>query len=227
MRENYRLTYSVDIVLCIDTTGSMHHVIDIVKDKALSLYQDIADEMALKHKTIQKLRIRVIAFKDYHADGEDAMLASDFFEMPEQAEELRDCVMQLEAEGGGDIPEDGLEALAFAMKSHWNTEGQKRRHIIVLWSDASTHPIGAHRAEAAYPANMAESFAELTAWWGNEQFPGCMDQDTKRLLLFAPEAPDWTQVRNWDNTIHVPTELDSGLEELDYKAVLAAIANSI
>ena len=95
MRENYRLTYSVDIVLCIDTTGSMHHVIDIVKDKALSLYQDIADEMALKHKTIQKLRIRVIAFKDYHADGEDAMLASDFFEMPEQAEELRDCVMQL------------------------------------------------------------------------------------------------------------------------------------
>ncbi len=40
------------------------------------------------------------------------------------------------------ILEDGLEALGYAMKSDWNNDGMKKRHVIVLWTDANTHPIG-------------------------------------------------------------------------------------
>ena len=35
MAGNYKLTYNVDIVFCIDATGSMDNVINIVKENAL------------------------------------------------------------------------------------------------------------------------------------------------------------------------------------------------
>ena len=48
----YQLTYHVDMVFCIDSTGSMRHVLDFVKQNALNLYQDITREMEKKHKKI-------------------------------------------------------------------------------------------------------------------------------------------------------------------------------
>ena len=73
--EKYQLTYHVDMVFCIDATGSMRHVLDFVKQNALSLYQDVCGAMDKKHKVISQMRIRVIAFRDYVADGDDAMRA--------------------------------------------------------------------------------------------------------------------------------------------------------
>lgn len=103
----------------IDVTGSMGHIINMVKKNALNLYEDVYNNMKAKQKVISKMRIRVIAFRDYLADGADAMLVSNFFDMPEQSEQLKQCVELLKAEGGGDVPEDGLEALAYAIKSKW------------------------------------------------------------------------------------------------------------
>ena len=38
--DKYQLTYHVDMVLCIDASGSMRHVIDLVKDSALHFYRE-------------------------------------------------------------------------------------------------------------------------------------------------------------------------------------------
>ena len=114
--QGYKLTYHVDMVFCIDATGSMRHVLDLVKQNAMNLYRDIAAEMEKKHKVIDRMRVRVIAFRDYVADGEDAMLSSEFFNLPEEAQVFHDCVDGIQAKGGGDIPEDGLEALAYAIR---------------------------------------------------------------------------------------------------------------
>ena len=43
--EGYKLTYHVDMVFCIDATGSMRHVLDLVKQNALNLYRDIVAEV--------------------------------------------------------------------------------------------------------------------------------------------------------------------------------------
>ena len=169
----YQLTYNVDMVFCIDSTGSMRHVLDFVKQNALNLYQDITREMEKKHKVIDQLRVRVIAFRDYVADGDDAMLSSDFFVLPDQAQMLYDCVEGIHAKGGGDIPEDGLEALAYAIRSDWTREGVKKRHIIVVWSDAPTHELGHGKIAPWYPEGMAQDFDELTLWWEDEQLGGC------------------------------------------------------
>ena len=57
------LDYSVDIVMCIDATGSMSSIIDEVKANALSFYQKFVDEMEAQDppKSVQQLRIKVIA----------------------------------------------------------------------------------------------------------------------------------------------------------------------
>ena len=228
MAGNYKVTYNVDIVFCIDATGSMDNVINIVKENALHFYDDVTAAMRENNKEISSLRIKIIAFRDYLADGDDAMLNTDFFELPRDSEAFSETVKSIEAFGGGDEPEDGLEALAFAMRSKWNTEGTRRRQVIVVWSDAATHPLGFGAAADNYPSKMAKDFSELTAWWGDKQNQPYMNYSAKRLVLYTPNQPGWsTIVENWDGVIHYPSEAGAGLKEADYQQILNTIVHTV
>lgn len=228
MSEQFKLTYNIDIVFCIDATGSMGDIINKVKENAINFYSDLKNEMGKKGKEINTLRAKVIVYRDYKADGDEAMMTTDFFTLPAQIEDFNSTIRSVKAAGGGDEPEDGLEALAFAIRSDWNKEGIKKRHIIVVWSDASTHPLGFGKSESNYPSGMAADFSELTSWWGGVQNDGYMDYNAKRLLLFTPDKPAWTDITNsWDNVVHFPSEAGNGLKEIDYSQILDVIANSI
>jgi hypothetical protein len=228
MANNYRMDYGVDLVFCIDATMSMDHILDTVKNNALNFYQDFKAEMDRKHKRVAALRIRIVAFRDYYYDREKAMLVTGFFNLPEQAEEFRACINSIKADGGGDDPEDGLEALAFAMRSDWSSAATKRRHVMVVWSDEGTHELGFGKPAPNYPRGMAKDFNELTAWWGSKSCPGVMDESAKRLIIFAPDKPGWNTISdNWNNVIQYESEAGSGLEDCDYEQILSAICNSI
>lgn len=228
MASNFKMTYNVDLVFCIDATGSMSGVIDMVKQNAINFYSDVSKAMDEKSKKINNLRIRIVAFRDYKADGEDAMLTTDFFTLPGDADLFKKCVSGISAFGGGDDPEDGLEALAYAMRSPWDTEGVKRRQVIVVWTDAGTHDLGFGSGAANYPSKMAKNFSELTNWWGDMQNNGFMDPNAKRLLIFAPNEAYWNTISdNWDNVLHYPSIAGQGLAEYDYSQILEAISASI
>ena len=228
MGSNYKVNYGVDLVFCIDVTNSMDHILDTVKDNALRFYQDFKETMDKKKKSVSELRIRIIAFRDYFYDKEQAMLVTDFFQFPEQAEDFRACLASIEADGGGDDEEDGLEALAYAMKSKWNTNTNKRRHVIVVWSDDGTHDLGFGKSADNYPTNMAADFDELTRWWGSKTTPGIMDESAKRLIIFAPNKRSWNTITdNWNNVIQYESEAGDGLAACDYEQILSAIGNSI
>ncbi len=228
MGSNYKMSYAVDIVFVIDATGSMDDLIGIVKQNALNFYTDLMDIMSKKSKSIQTLRIKVIAFRDYLADRQDAMLTTGFFNLPDEANDFRDTVNSIEAFGGGDEPEDGLEALAFAIRSKWNTESVKKRQIIVVWSDASTHRLGYGSPESTYPKSMAKDFNELTRWWGDKQNEGYMSENAKRHSLCTPDLRgSGDNTKTWDNVIHFQSEAGKGLEEVSYHQIIDAIANSI
>lgn len=133
----------------------------------------------------------------------------------------------IQAKGGGDIPEDGLEALAYAIRSDWTREGVKKRHIIVVWSDAPTHELGYGRIAPWYPKEMPKDFDELSLWWEDEQMGGGMDENAKRLLIFAPDAPAWSRISSeWGQVIHVQT-VSEGLLDVEYRQVLDAVCNTI
>ncbi|SDZ95535.1 von Willebrand factor type A domain-containing protein [Oribacterium sp. KHPX15] len=228
MGSNYKIKYNVDMVFCIDVTGSMDHIIKIVQNNALNLYQDVKNCMEQKGKHIDTLRVRIIAFRDYLADNEDAMLVTDFFRLPEDAEKLKKCVGSLVAKGGGDDPEDGLEALAYAIRSKWNTENAKKRHVIVLWTDDDAHELGFGKDSEYYPKGMASDIRELTSWWGDAGDPGYMDQEAKRLVLFAPDMQGWKQVSdNWDKVLHYPSEAGDGLKDAEYGQIISVISQTI
>ena len=130
-------TYNVDIVMCIDCTGSMQGLIDTVKQNALKLYLDLQTYGKTKDKYIEQLRVKVISFRDFYADGAKAIEESAFFNIPEEEEKFKATIDRLEVSGEGDETANGLEALALAIKSSWTKEGFRKRHVIVLWTDAS------------------------------------------------------------------------------------------
>ena len=227
MASNYKVTYNVDLVFCIDATGSMDNIINIVKKNAINFYHDVTSAMQRKNKVMNQLRIKIIAFRDYLADGENAMLNTDFFILPDQLQEFCDVVNSIEADGGGDDPEDGLEALAYAIRSQWSNQGVKRRQVIVVWTDDATHDLGYGAAAPNYPKKMAKDFSELTAWWGDKN-GGYMDYSAKRLVLYAPEMKSWNLISNsWDNVLHFPSKAGQGLTEVSYEQIINTIVNTI
>ena len=227
---NFKAPYNVDLVFCIDATNSMTNLIKTVKKNAISFYKDLVEAMEKKHKKIDKLRIRIIAFRDFLADGEGAMLTTPFYDLPSDEKLFVNAVNAITAYGGGDDPEDGLEALAYAMRSEWQPLGPKNRQIIVLWTDAGTHDLGYGRKASNYPAAMPKTFGELSAYWANrpDQPGALMDYSSERLVLYAPEKPHWTTIfDNWANVLHFPSIAGNGLSELAYSEILETIVNSI
>src|SRR3712207_1969358 len=124
--------YNVDIVFCVDATSSMRDLIEMVKGNVLRFNEDLQKAMEEEGKVIDSLRVKVIGFRDYYFDGEKAMQESKFFSLPQEKEEFANFVNPIRAEGGGDIPENSLEALVLAMNSDWSTGGDKRRQVIVM-----------------------------------------------------------------------------------------------
>jgi len=230
-RPTNRLNYEVDLVFCIDATFSMDPILDKVKANAINFYRDFYTIMQNKGKSVSQLRIKIVAFRDYKADKHKAMMTTNFFVLPNQTAEFEACIKSIEPEGGGDLPEDGLEAIAYAIRSEWCNGPGKKRHVIVVWSDDATHPLGVGpKMELdCYPNGMAQSFDELTRWWGCKQMPGLMDENAKRLLMFTPDKPGWNVIRdNWNNVIHAITDdKDKGLSQVEYAEIMNAICNSI
>lgn len=221
------IKYSVDIVLCIDATGSMGGLIDQAKANALQFYEDLNNAMSEKAKVVDNLRVKVIAFRDYYVDGENSMIESPFFALPQKAEDFATFVSPLTADGGGDEPETGLEALALAIKSDWSKSGDRRRQIIVIWTDASAHPLETNTESkpSNYPANLPKNFDELTDLWEGQHH---MSMAAKRIIIYAPDAHGWTDIAtHWNNSIHYPSKAGDGLSEVDYQTILDAIANSV
>ena len=228
-RSLYRQDYTVDMVFCIDATGSMEDttgaatkIINMVKQNALNFYTDFTTALQKKNKQVRQLRVRVIAFRDYYADGDQAMLVTDFFLLPQQEREFEMCINSIHADGGGDIPEDGLEALAYAIKSKWTDEGTKKRQVIVVWTDAGAHDLGFGKTSEFYPKGMPADLSELSEWWDD------MNPQYKRLVLFAPDENGWSYIsRNWDNVVHIPSVAGNGLAEQNYAEILGALINSV
>lgn len=227
MVEYQGVKYSVDMVLCIDATGSMIPVIDNVKSNALKFHDDIKEALAKKGKHINNLRIKVILYRDFVADGDAAFKESKFFEFPDEVDNFKSFINDIKADGGGPEPENGLEALDVAMRSEWTQEGGRKRQVIVVWTDASCHKLEdtAAKKPASYPDGIAKDLNELTDRWEGEDF---VDFSSKRLIMFAPDAYPWTDIENsWSNVVATTSKAGEGLAEVDYEAIIESIANSV
>ena len=220
------LSYAVDIVFCIDVTGSMTPILDQVKANALRFYDDVQTNLTEKGKNVDQLRVRILAFRDFAADGAAAVQESPFYELPREQTDFSDFVNGLVPEGGGDAPESGLEAVALAIDSPWTTMGDRRRQVIVVWTDQPAQPLGSAELPPDVAARVPATFSDLTDLWENEQGP--MGSSSKRLILFAPDGPGWSDVSGvWENVVHHPSAAGGGLSDVDYGTIVDSIGNSV
>lgn len=238
---------NVDIVFVIDATRSMQDTIDMVKNAAITFHEKLCDVLQENKRTVQNLRIKVIWFRDFYYDGEYALGESRFFTLPDEGEDFRDFVNEIHEAGGGDDPESALEALTLAMRSDFVQEGEKKRHIIILFTDAAAHPFEDYDslvAEAAekgctpkiYPENMPKNLGEFySAWQGDESCQDMLDgtgskldPSGRRLVLFAPNDYPWTDMEvDLEHVIRKEIEPGNGGSELEMDDVYAQIAFSM
>lgn len=240
---------NVDIVFVIDATRSMQTTIDMVKASALSFQENLSECLENAGRIVKNLRIKVIWFRDFYYDGKYAYGESKFFELPEEKEDFHDFVTGIDEAGGGDEPESALEALTLAMRSDFVQEGVKKRHIIVLFTDAEAHAFEDYDRlveEAAkkgckpeiYPENMPNNLSEFyNAWQGNAMNQNTLgseggstklDPSGRRLVLFAPNAYPWIDMEvELEYTIRKPIEAGEGGAEIDMSEVYSMIAYSL
>lgn len=240
---------NVDIVFVIDASKSMEDMIETVKNATLSFQDELYKELKENKRIIKNLRVKVTWFRDFYYDGQYAYGESKFFELPEEKEEFHDFVAGIQAAGGGDDPESALEALTLAMRSDFTQSGDKRRHVIILFTDQEAHAFEDYDRlveEAAewgckpemYPENMPANRAELyNAWMGNamhQDILGSDKQGTKldltgrRLIICGPDAYPWSDMEvDLENFIRVPLEKGGEGKDLDMSNVYPMIACSL
>src|SRR5262249_22551891 len=131
--------------------------------------------------------------------------------------------------GGGDEPESGLESLAFAMHSGWERGLDRRRHIVVMFTDASAHPLerAFHITGPQYPDIIPGNLDELTEVWESPN-GGVMEYSAKRLLIYAPDVYPWNVISSsWSNTLHYLSRAGEGLNDQEFRQIIDNIANSV
>lgn len=110
-------------------------------------------------------RGRIILFTSYKF-GEVAVLLGNFLTFPKDftafEKLIKDSVEYLCTDTQNDSC--GFEALAYAIRSKWDTDLPLNRQIIVLWSPNKFSPNGTEVKGEYYPARMAKDFEELTQW---------------------------------------------------------------
>jgi hypothetical protein len=69
-------------------------------------------------------------------------------------------------------------------------------------------------------------FSALTDLWEDAQGP--LGGSSKRLILFAPDGPGWSDISaNWENVVHHPSQAGAGLSDVDYGTIVDSIGNSV
>ena len=220
---------NIDVVFCIDATGSMFPCLDEVKANACRFHIELASAMTDLGSELDSLRVKVIVFRDYE-DGEKlAMAQSSFFELPADQDEFSSYMAGITATGGGDGPENGLEALYYAMKSDFTT-GSKDRQIIVLFTDADALELGQRSHLAGYPADMVDENGLIELWVNAaaKQDPSVkLGEKIKRLVMFAPSGTKYDTLKtSLNRSIFYPVDDHDGLRNISFDVIIKQIAAS-
>lgn len=125
---------AVEVVFCLDTTGSMSGLLDGARLKIWSICNQI-----LNGRPMPSLRVGLIAFRDKNDD-----YLTRVYDLRDDLDEVYGDLRTFSANGGGDTPEAVNHALHDAVhKIRWSEDkwgdGKQTLRIIFLVGDAPPH----------------------------------------------------------------------------------------
>lgn len=123
------LSPKVDVVFVLDTTGSMHGLIETAKEKIWS----IATTMASAQQA-PEIRIGLVAYRDKG----DAYVTK-VVDLSDDLDTVYATLMDFEAGGGGDTPESVNKALYDAVHNVSWSQNDQAYQVIFLVGDAPPH----------------------------------------------------------------------------------------
>lgn len=216
----------VDIVFCIDGTGSMHPCIESVKKNALRFHADFTRALTGIGSAVSMLRVRTVVFRDYKSEGADAILPGRFYELPDEEKDFAGHLGHIHASGGCGEDANGLEALYYAMRSDFST-GANDRQVIVLFADTDAIPLGKRRRIASYPKDMVTPDGLLETWMCLQTRSTRLRERNKRLVMFAPPGTVYERMgQTFNRSVFVPVEIHKGLDGVDFDDIVKIIAAS-
>lgn len=115
---------SADVVFVLDCTGSMKAEIGTIK-KAIHDFADALQEQGIL------IHVGLVGFRDRFEAEEPEVVR-----LTANITAFQNALADLEAAGGGDIPESSLDALMTALNLNFSTSHQK---VLVLITDAPPH----------------------------------------------------------------------------------------
>lgn len=133
-----------DIVVLMDTTGSMSRSIGMLKEKCAAFSAQLK-EQSLEH------RFALVGFGDTH---EPAWL--DKYDFTDDVEQFRKQVAGIKRFDGGDFPESALDAIEEALSLPFNRDAIRRFYLV---TDATFHK----------PTRTGKSVADISSRLQQEQ----------------------------------------------------------
>lgn len=128
---NTHLLSRLDLVFCVDLTGSMGGLIA----SARAHVGRVLD--ALKAELKDDLRVGFVGYRD-HSDGPQKLLQTE--PLTTDVERVRKIIDGVKVDGGGDAPEAVYAGLVQCLELAWR-EGSYR--VVILIGDAPPHGVGA------------------------------------------------------------------------------------
>ncbi len=122
----------VDIVFVMDVTESMQPYIDAIKQNMINFAHDLAANN-------RDYRLGLVTFEDYVVSKYADCNCAYRNQLTPDVSQFVQWVGTLHASGGGDIPEDPLDALAYAATLPFRPQAQA---ILILITDAPCHKAG-------------------------------------------------------------------------------------
>jgi Mg-chelatase subunit ChlD len=179
----------VDIIFVMDITESMQPYIDAVKQNIIQFAQDLAANN-------RDYRLGLVTFEDYVVSQYPDCNCEYRNTMTSDVQKFIGWVGSLHAGGGGDIPEDQLDGLAYAASFPFRPAAQG---IVILITDAPSHKAGDgpdRSGDAAYQAHHPDPNADVTEETG-EKVAALMQKNVLTLYAVAPPpfiAPEYDEV---------------------------------
>jgi FHA domain-containing protein/integrin beta-like protein len=134
----------VDIVFVMDVTESMQPYIDAIKQNMVNFAHDLAANN-------RDYRLGLVTFEDYVVSKYPDCHCPYQKTMTSDVNQFIGWVGTLHASGGGDIPEDQLDALAYASSFPFRPQAQG---IIIIITDAPPH----HKADGSAYTQHDQAF---------------------------------------------------------------------
>lgn len=190
---------TIDVVFCIDATHGMASSLGPVKQITTKILEDILAMSKSKPIPVTLVRAKLITYKDYTIDGEEAILLTDFMDYPREQNNIRDLLLEIVPTNKSHFG-NGLEALAYAIRAEWKTDSSSS--LIVVFTNNTPQMLG-HGCDADYyDKQLPRFFSKLTRWWKKEDY---ISQEKKQLVMFSPSEHPWSQIcESWDKSQLIP-----------------------